>query len=360
MYHTGRTGVIHLLQIPTILLIAIVLPGCEKQSVLHQPLSLEPVTVESVPSPQTGPPLWYGGKQSLNSQTIIGYGSGESEQIATTHALEEIASQIRTHIRSEINLNSSSQGGVGHRYFEQQIQQQTDLELQQTEPLRREQKQGVWYVSMRYQNLTLAEKIRRNSPKACSDLSTHPYLTVTPMMREIEATLGCQPAVGLLEKHGQWNLQVGAVLYPLTDRDFQKLFTPVETHGLRLAGVQSLLRQGTLFFSEIESDQDGIINYLQVDQNGVVTIMVENQRIVAGESLQFPDPELYDGLEATLPARVSEVRDLHLLLRCSEVKDWTRFEQVRSTLPTQSPRFGQLLPEMEGCAVSGVMMRVVP
>ncbi|MCP4408727.1 MAG: hypothetical protein GY807_13375 [Gammaproteobacteria bacterium] len=308
----------------------------------------------------TQPPDWYGNiSHPSEPYALIGYGRGESEQVARLLALDEIANQLRTHIRSYVEIQASKHNGQVDQSFEQQIQQETDLVLQEAVVIRREQSDSMVFIAMRYDHLPLIEKIKATSDAPCKEKNSNPYLAATPLMHQMQEVLGCQPRVQLVYQHGQWYLLVGGRLYAMSDVDYQKLFTPLTTIGLDIRSSKKELHQGDIIFIEITSKEAGYINYLQVYKSGQVVVMLENHSVDAGSITQFPDPDQYDGLNIELPPGQTETRDLHLVLRCEEKKDWTHFERVGTTISHREPRFGRLLQQMEGCTVAGIIHRVM-
>lgn len=277
-------------------------------------------------------PLWFG-RLSHSQNEVIGYGMGDSYEQAMTNAKKEIAQTIMTHITSESKFEQKLINNDYKQNINISIQETTDVVLDSIQRIKQENKDGVWYIALKYENLHFEKKFANKL-----DIhSLHPenqnrYLKHTPLIKSLNEEVGFQLNYKVIRKSGNWYLRYKDKIALLNSSDFEKLFINYPSNYISLSSSKTELIEGDVFSFTINSSIDGYLSLLNVCETGEVYIIENNRRIRAGEKVTIPDQSGDMELFAAVLQNGKPTYDLYLALNSPKKINLGRISHANDTL----------------------------
>ena len=320
------------------------------------------------------PPQWYLHPESTpqNQGEWFGYGEGETLAIARQSAQRQLAESLRVAIKcqSESIQNYTSVDDRAIHIWNSECQQQLDLELTATQLVRQQQQGGVFYIQLSYLNLPLAERIRRlvdlNAPHSKDPCPPHsPYWQQTPLYGDLSRGGVCVPPLrlGYNPESRLWGLELAQQHLILRQGELLQLFSRSESESeqLTLHPSKADLMLGDLWQLAIEAKAAGYLSLFQIYADGQVVRMLHNQTVQSGESLRYPDPSLYAGLEVQLPEGVDRTLDYYLALITPTPISGEQFAPIQEPQLNQAANnsgLGTLISMVEGHPFATFLLHV--
>lgn len=285
------------------------------------------------------PPDWFL-KLPHKHYEIVGYGEGKTLEEARTKATKNIAQSIQTRILSE----SVFEEKLADRNYSQnartRLQEKTDVVLSELTTVRKEYREGLWYLAVKVENLPFPKKMaRRLGDYACKQQRQNPYLSGTPLIQALNAELGCRPDVRLIRNHGLWYLSCDHTMLALSARDFERLFVSYTSEDLFLGSTKTDLVEGDVFSLTLKPKRKGFLSLLNVYQNGMVSVLVANKPVESNEEVAFPDPSGDVELVAGLARDGGATFDLYVCLFSRRKIDVSRIQSAGSQVSRDETDF---------------------
>lgn len=321
-------------------------------------------------------PMWYVTQQMPHeSFEIMGYGEGPSPEQAKRKARVDIINKIDVTVRSnwtEIQKCRQEKGKSLDCRFEaiMEINEQASLELDDVRLVRSEERDGIYYVILKYINLPIAQKLayelQESMEFSCDQRNRSSYLSQTPLMEKLKRMLGCEPPVSLERIQGRWYVRIGGISVKLARADFSELWSGKEDEAVSLVVIDNKskksinsIEKGEYYHFAIHSKREGYLSLFNIYNTGQTLAMVPliNVKTRAGQKLIYPNLKEYEGLIADIPPGQTTTQDLYLAVSCPSKKDFKRFEPIDEEFASQDAfRFGDLIRVIEGCRFSGQIL----
>lgn len=236
------------------------------------------------------PPSWWNSLKH-GSNEIIGYGLGATEDEAAINAKFTIATSIQSFISCTAESNLYESGDTLNKKYESNIKVYTDVILSGTLILKSEKIRKKWYVAVKYDN-TPPERKLINSLHAyeCKNERQNRYLSLTPVIQDINSKLGCVFDINFTRKNGLWCFSYENINVPLTDETLRKMFIAHSCPDLTIEPSSTSLKEKEIFSIKITSIKRGYISLICVYQNGEAFILEQNFKFNEKETFVFPNP----------------------------------------------------------------------
>ena len=308
------------------------------------------------------PPDWFLNLPHKDYE-LVGYGEGRTLDEALAKAKKGIAQSIRTRIRSESVFEERLANKDYSRNARTLLQERTDVVLSDLETVRKEHRDGLWYIAVKYENLPFPKKFsKRLSHRACEQGNQNRYLSCTPLIKALNAELGCSPAVKLLRNHGLWYLACEDVMLPLGSAAFEKLYASCPSPSLSLVPSKTDLRKGDAFSVTLRPLRDGFVSLLNVYESGEVSVILANRSAQASEDILCPDPAANLELVAGLVREGEATFDLYVGFLSPEKVDLGRIQQAGDQVSSGERhfKFDEVLGLMDNVEFCTVLIRTRP
>ena len=107
-----------------------------------------------------------------------------------------------------------------------------------------------------------------------------------------------------------------------------------------------------------EAKKSGYLNAFQVYQSGETVLLLSNKKIKSNENIIYPNPKLYEGIEAIIPKNQDKTKDLTIVALCKDKKDFSLFDKIDINIKNSSLLFGELLDIIDDCKISTKILTI--
>lgn len=241
----------------------------------------------------------------LNATVYFGEGSGDTYEEAKKRALEDVASKISVIIDSKMERSSSLINDDYEKRFKEYMVQKTNVELQDYEIVARKEKDGKFWVKVRYDNAPSLDRFASKTP-----------YTKEQIKESIKRDFGKSLGLELVRKDKQWYIKYKDILQKLDKKDFYTFFKTTKNRDLKfsLHKKSNLLYDGEKFSFLVSSTKDGYVTIFDVYEDGTVSILAKNLKVERKKSLTFPNRDSQNILEASLLQSQKETFDMYIAL----------------------------------------------
>ena len=197
--------------------------------------------------------------------------------------------------------------------------------------IQQEQINEHFFVVLSYKNIDLLSRVQEHlDVSKLQNEKQNSYLSQTPLLKKLNKGLGVTLNFSLHRQNEAWYLKYDKELFPLSKREFEKLFVTLQSSDVVLESSKKVLKDGDEFSFHIETQEEGYVALLNVYEHGVVTLLKPSTKIQ--KKLQIPSEESSNYFEAGVLQEGSDTYDLYLLLYSKEPLDLSRFEYGDETL----------------------------
>jgi len=312
------------------------------------------------PKPKTYP-KWYENR-TLDSNVkyvIVGYGQGKSMREAKANAKEDIALILKSQVESSFSSKTTTQNNDFYKHKTSSILKiKTNLNLHNVKIIKQVQKDSLFFVALEYKNLDLAYRIMTTVPHLqCSQKRVNAYLSQTPLIQKLTATIGCTPDFKLERRNDAWYLQYKEYQFLLDNDNFEKLYTTIPNDAFSFIANKKVLEAGESFYFSFEAKKSGYITLLDVYENGIVTLLQSSTPIKG--NLQIPSKESKNYFEAGLVKKGISTYDLYVAIYTKKPLNMGRFEYANDTLAQSETayKFDELMDILDGVSFSSLLLR---
>lgn len=316
------------------------------------------------PKPQSYP-QWYKNKEihSTLKYEIIGYGEGRTIKEAEALAKENIAQTLISKVNSSFSMIKTTKIDNKQSNYNKNSKSKlivtSKLNLQNLKTLKQEMNDGVFYVALQYQNLDLAHRIKTviGHPK-CIEQSTNTYLSKTPLIQKLNASLSCELDFKLDRRNESWYLNYKEHLFLLSNDEFEELFTSINnSDDFEFLASKKILLDGDNFYFTFNAKTDGYITLLNVYENGIVTLLQPS--IPTKNTLQIPSKDSSNYFEAGLVKDGTDTYDLYVAIFTKQPLDTSRFEYASEELAESelAYKFDELIRVINTYKYSSLLLR---
>ncbi|HIC42765.1 MAG TPA: hypothetical protein EYO73_00260 [Sulfurimonas sp.] len=305
-------------------------------------------------------PKWYSHQQvhSKVKYEVLGYGQGNTLEIANANAKEKIALSLSSKVTSSFTRSITSHNNAYDKHNKSYLKITSELKLHKLKTIKQEQKNNIFYVLLKYKNLDLAYKIKTTiGDYTCNEKITSHYLQNTPLIKKLTASLGCQLNFKLDRRNKAWYLSYKEYLFLLNDREFEELYIAVANDILEFKASKMVLRDGDRFYFTLSSKEEGYVTLLNVYENGMVTLLQAS--IPIKQPIQVPAKNSTNYFEAGLIKENENTYDLYLAIFTKQALDMSRFEYAHEELSQSelAHKFNELINIISKYEYSSILLR---
>lgn len=301
-------------------------------------------------------PQWYG-KQAglaLASYDVVGFGEGTTLAQAQANAKEMIAQQLLSRVESSFESVMGDEVSKN----EAKLKVTSDLRLHSLTTLKQEQRDGSFFVALRYKNLDFAQRVKERLALAqCTDEMQNNYLARTPLFKKLNDALGCSKDFRLHRQNGAWYLRYDQHLFLLSDLEFEELFISSANSTFSLSTPSQVLNDGDSFSFTLRSQKEGYITMVDVYESGIVTLLQNSTKIT--NSLHIPSLESAYEFEAGVLQEGRDTYDLYVAFFTKEPLDVSRFTYAGEEFASDESayKFHELLELMQEHEMTSLLLR---
>ncbi|RLA71265.1 MAG: hypothetical protein DRG24_05695, partial [Epsilonproteobacteria bacterium] len=308
------------------------------------------VNTTSVVTKQVNIPVWY--LNILEQQhEIIGYGSGNSLEVAKTVARNEIAKSLVVYIQSEFTVDVKVTEKTLTRHSESHITEYTNIVLTDAKVLRSKQVDHTFYVALSYENLPLGQKIKKIfSATTLPKMKQHSLYQNAFFSTTLQSLFGYKPAYELFFKNGLYYLHMEHETFVLKESELRLFFFEKQSEHVSIKVSSKQLKTNDFFHFNIAANEAGYLSLLQVDEEGRVIVHMDNLEFKANEKVIYPDLKFYDGLQAGIVNSAEQISEQYMALLCKKRIDFSLFEHASQSFNKNSeamryPELGKMIDE---------------
>lgn len=302
-------------------------------------------------------PQWFT-ERSIAHQpfVIIGYGSGETKEIAYNNAISEIANQINVFINVRMDISESN---ISERYIKRDINSISSLNLYDLESVKTDYVHDSYYIAVKFNNLPLVSRVIYSAGASiCDKKEDNMYLLSTQFAAEFINQIGCFPKMVWNSNSGGWSLTLNDKSFHVPSHEFVKLFADVHSDTVHLTSSKKLLKENEIYHYLIDISEPGRLSLYQANSRGSVSILLSNIDIKNNSSLIFPDLKIYDGIEALISNNAETEKDIAIAILCSKPIDNGLFSEISTDMPVPNFSFFSLLDIIKNCKIASFVTEV--
>ena len=294
-------------------------------------------------------PSWYG-EVPLDTNLSYGFGQGRTYQQAKDAAYHDLAKSVENRVVSKTISSKSFENGELKKSAASHKESITSVVFRNNVTIiNSEQLKNQFYVQVEYDPKSFAQKLADWLKQSQCQSDLHPYWTETTMLQNWVEQHQCLPNISIERFAGGWQLTNSSGHLVLPESQYNHLFFNHSAKSLNIRSTKRRLTAGDNYFIRLEANQAGYLSLFQVYEDGSTGVLVENKQVINGDSIEFPDRKMYDGIEALLNEG-QETYDTNIALLCPSEIDTSRFEILdESRLSTDTPGFGLILKYLDEC-----------
>ena len=308
-----------------------------------------------VVSLQASPPSWYVKNNiKCKSYEYVGYGEGKTKAIAKKIAKADIANSLQTTVDVSSEIKMSSSGDDYHESFKQNIKENSSISLDELELIKSAYIDGKYYVAIRYINLPFVKKVRMKFDDVSKIAKeTNSYLKGTILLKELKSEFSFYPKVNI----SKGRLIIADKSFTISKDTLKKLFSSYGSKGLELK-VPTKLKNNQFYFIDIKTNRAGYLSLIQIYQNGETSVLFSNKKVSKNSKLEYPDKDIYDGLQAYLDRDRTKANDLTMAIVCKEKREFEYFDKISTYKEKYAKVYGKIFDMIDGCVVSSKLMSI--
>jgi hypothetical protein len=301
-------------------------------------------------------PSWYANK-TLTPHTkyeVLGYGEGVTLKEAKSNAKEDIAQSLISKVESSFMSSSNDIKTT----TKSNLKVTSRLNLQNLKIVKQEQRDGVFFIALSYENLDLAYRIKKTLKlSSCQDERVGVYISTTPLYKKIVSAIGCKLDFRLDRQNAAWYLKYKENKFLLNDDEFEELFVDRQNRSFSFKSSKRVLKDKESFYFTFNSKKSGYITLLDVYENGIVTLLQPSIRIT--KTLQIPPKNSQNYFEAGLVQNGVDTYDLYVAIFSKKPLDMSRFEYANSDLASSEVayKFDELIENLDNYNYATILLR---
>jgi len=313
------------------------------------------------PKPQAYP-QWYKHRelQSTVKYEVIGYGQGKTIKEAEANAKEDIAQTLISKVHSSFTSETSVYNDTFTNKNEAKLKITSNIHLHNVKAIKKEQLNNIFYVALKYKNLDLAYRIKTTiGSLQCNKKQYNNYLSRTPLIKELTASIGCKLDFKLDRRNEAWYLKYNEHLFLLSDDEFEELYVSKINDKFEFTSSKRVLTDGDSFHFALNSKREGYVTLLNVYENGTVTLLQPS--ILIKNSIQVPSIDSENYFEAGLVTEGVNTYDLYVAIYTKKQLDMSRFEYANEDLAESeiAYKFDELINLVDTYEYSSILMRTL-
>lgn len=313
------------------------------------------------PKPQAYP-QWYKHRelQSTVKYEVIGYGQGDTIKEAKTNAKEDISQTLISKIDSSFTSQTITHNDNFNERTKSNLKITSKVSLHNLKTIKQEQLNGVFYIALKYKNLDLAYRIKTTiGSLQCNKNQYNNYLSRTPLIKELTASIGCKLDFKLDRRNQAWYLKYNEHLFLLSDDEFEELYVSKINDKFEFTSSKIVLTDGDSFHFALNSKREGYVTLLNVYENGTVTLLQPS--ILIKNSIQVPSIDSENYFEAGLVTEGVNTYDLYVAIYTKKPLDMSRFEYANEDLAESelAYKFDELINLIDTYEYSSMLMRTL-
>jgi len=305
-------------------------------------------------------PEWYTHHQ-LHSKVkyeMFGYGQGTTIKEAKSNAKEDIAQTLISKIDSSFTSTTTTHNNLYTKQEKASLKVTSKLNLHNLKTIKQEQLSGIFYVSLKYKNLDLDYRVKTTiGDYTCNDEKIDNYLQKTSLLKKLTSSLGCELNFKLDRRNEAWYLKYKEHLFLLSNDEFEELYVSTASEYISMKSSKRVLYDGDSFYFTFNSKKSGYITFIDVYENGVVTLLQESTPIK--KTLQIPSKKSENYFEAGLVEEGTNTYDLYVAIYSEKPLDMSRFMYASEELAESEVayKFDELIEFLNGYEYSNVLLR---
>jgi len=305
-------------------------------------------------------PQWYAQHQ-LNSKVkyeVFGYGQGSTLEEAKANAKEDIALTLLSKVDSSFISNTTTHN---HSYTKQEkasLKVTSKLNLYNLKTIKQEQQNGIFYIVLKYKNLDLAYRVKTTiGDYTCNNTKIDNYLQKTPLLKKLSSSLSCELNFKLDRRNEAWYLKYKEYMFLLSNDEFEELYVATSSEHISMKSSKRVLYDGDSFYFTFNSKKSGYITFIDVYENGIVTLLQESTPIK--NTLQIPSKKNENYFEAGLVEDGQSTYDLYVAIYSDKPLDMSRFIYVSEELAKSEVayKFDEFIEFLRDYEYSSVLLR---
>lgn len=320
------------------------------------------VTCGGLSTVSATPPEWYQ-RQTISSQAyeIIGYGQGETLKTARANAQQDIAGQLSSEVRSEFKSKEVLIGSDDyHAERLASLTVSSHAVLTDLETVITSESAGRYFVALRYNFLPLEQRAEVVLGQSlCRPKPLPRILQSSDFAKRLSSTLGC-PIYFEINKTGNvLRLYAGGKSITLRPGEFNNFLSAFESAAISIRTPDRVLREGDTYFLAITAHKKGFLSLFSVDEQGQVFRLIANRPVDVSQRVVFPDPELYEGLEALVIDGLGEGRDLFVAVLAPDKANIGSYLEISERLGHGGYEFDRFVNQIDEFEFSAIAVRVI-
>jgi len=308
----------------------------------------------------TKAPTWYTHHQ-LHSKVkyeVFGYGQGSTLEEAKANAKEDIALTLISKVDSSFTSTTITNNDSYTRKEKASLKVTSKLSLHNLKTIKQEQQGSVFYVALKYKNLDLPYRVKTTiGDYTCNDEKIDNYLQETALLKKLSSSLGCELDFKVDRRNEAWYLKYKEYLFLLSDDEFEELYVSTSSEHISMKSSKKVLYDGDSFYFTFSSKKSGYVTFIDVYENGIVTLLQESTPIKS--TLQIPSKKSENYFEAGLVEEGQNTHDLYIAIYSEKPLDMSRFNYASEELAESEVayKFDELIEFLKGYEYSSVLLR---
>lgn len=309
-------------------------------------------------------PKWYASTAYISHGTLFyGYGLNKEYEKAVAQAKQSVAAEVSTKIESSVVQRSEHSGTKGSNSVKAIMKASTNVNLVGVTVMKKAFIDSVWYVMVRYEKLSIEQKVIEGLIDSPCNETVHTYLHETPLIQRINAGLRCEHRFGIERKDKQWQLEAKGFETPLSNSEFDQLFKTVYSPTVSLnISPNKRLYEDDAFSLIVKSKKGGFLTLLTVYENGKVGVLLSSKPVQAHKAVQFPAKDDPNEMVAGLVVPNKATKDLYIAIISDKKIDTTRFETVGNTFieGEDEYKFMEVIELLDQTTFTTLLVRTYP
>jgi len=312
-------------------------------------------TKQSVKAPE-----WYTQHQlhSKIKYEVFGYGQGSTLEEAKSNAKEDIAQTLISKVDSSFTSTTTTHNNSYTKQEKASLKVTSKLNLHNLKTIKQEQQGSDFYVALKYKNIDLNYRVKTTIGNyTCNDKKIDNYLQKAPLLKKLSSSLGCELDFKLDRRNEAWYLKYKEYLFLLSDEEFEELYVSTASEYISMKSSKRVLNDGDSFYFTFSSKKSGYVTFIDVYENGIVTLLQESTPIKS--TLQIPSKKSENYFEAGLVEESQNTHDLYIAIYSDKALDMSRFNYASEELAESelACKFDELLEFLKGYEYSTVLLR---
>ena len=232
------------------------------------------------------------------------------------------------------------------------------LNLHNLITIKQKQQNGIFYVALKYKNLDLNYRVKTTIDNyTCNDKKIDNYLQKTLLLKELTTSLGCQLDFKLDRRNEAWYLKYKEHLFLLSNDEFEELYISTSNDSISMKSSKKVLYDGDSFYFTFHSKKSGYVTFIDVYENGIVTLLQESTPIK--NTLQVPSNKNENHFEAGLVEEGQNTHDLYIAIYSESPLDMSRFNYASEELAENelAYKFDELIEFLKNYEYTTVLLR---